>query len=77
MKYNGNKAEELKNNQNIMNISNIGSVYTVIIKGEEEETDKFMNSLSPVLCEKISLTLEEVFIYELGGFGYNVKDIII
>ncbi|MBE7046911.1 MAG: ABC transporter ATP-binding protein [Ruminococcaceae bacterium] len=71
------KAEELKNNQNVMNISNIGSVYTVIIKGEEEETDKFMNSLSPVLCEKISLTLEEVFIYELGGLGYDFKNIII
>lgn len=71
------KAEELKNNQNVMNISNIGSVYTVIIKGEEEETDSFMSSLSPVLCEKITLTLEEVFIYELGGLGYDFKNIII
>ena len=42
----------------------------MVIKGEEEETDKFMSSLSPVLCEKISLTLEEVFIYEMEVLGY-------
>ena len=71
------KTEDLKNNPSVMNISQTGSVYTVIIKGEEEETDRFMMTLSPVLCEKISLTLEEVFIYELGGLGYDFKNIII
>ncbi len=71
------KSEELTNNHFVLNVSHIGSVYTVIIKGEEEETDKFMASLSPSLCEKISLTLEEVFIYELGGLGYDFKNIII
>ena len=67
------KTEDLKNNPSVMNISQTGSVYTVIIKGEEEETDRFMMTLSPVLCEKISLTLEEVFIYELGGLGYELE----
>ena len=42
-----------------------------------DETDKEISALSPVLCERISLTLEEVFIYELGGMGYEFENIII
>ena len=31
----------------------------------------------PVLLESIPLTLEEIFIYELGGVDYAAKDILL
>ncbi len=65
------------NMENILHISNTGTVYSIIIRGSAEETEKMITALSPVLCERISLTLEEVFIYELGGLGYDFKNIIV
>lgn len=70
-------SERLQAIPAVLHVSRIGSVYNVIAKGSEEETDRIMNALSPVVCEKISLTLEEVFIYELGGLGYDFKNIIV
>ncbi len=71
------KAEILENSENVLHISKTGSVYNVILRGDAEETHGQMMTLSPSLCERISLTLEEVFIYELGGLGYDFKNIII
>ena len=60
----------------MLNITKNGSVYNLIIKGNYQEKYEELASLSPVLLERISLTLEEVFIYELGGLGYDLKNII-
>ena len=70
-------AKLLEENENIMHISRTGSVYSVIVRGSVEETEPAMKKYSATLCERISLTLEEVFIYELGGLGYDFKNIII
>ena len=34
-------------------------------------------ALNPILLEAIPLTLEEIFIYELGGEDYAVKNIVL
>ncbi len=64
-------------NFDVLHKSKIGSVTTVIIKDDGKKAEEYIKELSPALCECVKLTLEEVFIYELGGMGYNVKDIII
>ena len=69
--------EEIKNDPNILHTSKLGSVYTIIIKGNTDEIDKKFVSFNPVVYDKVSLTLEEVFIYELGGLGYDFKHIIV
>lgn len=69
--------DRLETMDNILHTSKVGSVYNIIIRGDAKETDRQMKELMPVLCERISLTLEEVFIYELGGLGYDFKNIII
>ena len=71
------KIEELRKRLDILHISDIGSVSTLIIRDKEEKAEETIRELSPMLFESVKLTLEEVFIYELGGLGYNVKDIII
>lgn len=70
-------AQKLEQNQDVLHISKTGSVYSIIMRGEAEATHENLKELSPVLCERISLTLEEVFIYELGGLGYDFKNIIV
>jgi len=70
-------SDSVFDSENILHKSKTGSVYNVIIKGDANQTDNLMQGLNPVLCERISLTLEEVFIYELGGLGYDFKNIIV
>ncbi|MBQ8525219.1 MAG: ABC transporter ATP-binding protein [Clostridia bacterium] len=70
-------AKELEEDEDILHISKTGSVYSIIVRGTAAETEPRMKKLSSVLCERISLTLEEVFIYELGGLGYDFKSIIV
>ena len=50
---------------------------TLIIRGEMAEVKNRMATLGPVLLDAIPLTLEEIFIYELGGEDYAVKDILL
>jgi len=67
----------LSEDKDVLHISKTGAVYNIIIKGDLEKTDEKMKKLSTVLCEKLSLTLEEVFIYELGGLGYDFENILL
>ncbi len=70
----GNSLEKM---ENVLHVSRTGSVRSVIVRGDAEVCDRQMSTLSPSLCERISLTLEEVFIYELGGLGYDFTNILV
>ncbi len=69
--------EEIKEKLNILHHTETGSVHTLIVKGDDAEISAFIAEFSPVLCDRVKLTLEEVFIYELGGLGYDFKNIIV
>ena len=72
-----NSVSVLENDSDILHISKTGSVYSIIVRETISQTEEKMKNISSVLCERISLTLEEVFIYELGGLGYDFKNIIV
>lgn len=74
---NGDIPHSLYEKLNILHSSKIGSVHNLIIKGIPEEINYAIKELNPLVCENISLTLEEVFIYELGGLGYDFKGILV
>ncbi|MCR4567778.1 MAG: ABC transporter ATP-binding protein [Pseudobutyrivibrio sp.] len=57
-------------------ISN-GRVHTLIVKGEPHVAEREIAKLNPILMDVLPLTLEEIFIYELGGENYAVREIII
>ncbi len=54
-----------------------GSVNMFIVKGETDEILRKVKKYSPLVCDILPLTLEEVFIYELGGSGYEFENIIL
>ena len=61
----------------VLHRSAVGRVITYIVRGSREEVLHRMQALSPLLLEAIPLTLEEIFIYELGGEDYAVRDIML
>lgn len=61
----------------VLHMSNTGRVYTLIVKGNPVEAKRQIEKLNPMLIDVLPLTLEEIFIYELGGADYAVKDILI
>lgn len=62
---------------NILHRSHVGRVYTYIVRGSSAEILRRMEITEPILLESIPLTLEEIFIYELGGVDYAAKDILL
>ena len=54
-----------------------GRVQTLIVRGSAEEVTARLSVLQPLLLEALPLSLEEIFIYELGGVDYAVKDIVL
>ena len=61
----------------ILGRSSTGRLEQIIVRGRTEEVEEKIAQVSPVYCESIPLNLEEIFIYELGGTGYEVRNIIV
>lgn len=55
----------------------VGRVNTYIIRGNSQQAQEQIAALNPLLMDAVPLTLEEIFIYELGGADYAVKDILL
>jgi len=55
----------------ILHYSRSQSVYYLIMKGSEKEIREKLAEKSPVVLDLIPLTLEEIFIYEMEGLGYD------
>ena len=54
-----------------------GRVHTLILRGREEELTERLSAAKPVFLESQPLTLEEIFIYEMGGADYGIRDILL
>ncbi|NLK63936.1 MAG: ABC transporter ATP-binding protein [Tissierellia bacterium] len=53
----------------------IGSVFIVTLTGNTEELEKYLkNTHTLLLFDKLSMSLEEIFITELGGVGYGKEE---
>jgi ABC-2 type transport system ATP-binding protein len=52
-----------------------GSVLICIVKGKESEIVEKAMKYQPVILDILPLTLEEIFIYEMEGVGYAIKNI--
>ena len=61
----------------IVSMTNTGSLYTIVARGSEEEIGDAIAGLLPSFCEFIPLTLEEIFITEMEGRGYDYTGIIL
>ncbi len=60
----------------VLHMSNTGRVYTLIVKGDPKEAREYLEQSKPTVVDVLPLTLEEIFIYEMGGVDYEIKDIL-
>ena len=68
---------ELPADIQVLHQSNLGRIYTYIVRGTTEEVLARFDAFSPLFREALPLTLEEIFIYEMGGEDYAVRDIVL
>lgn len=61
----------------VVHQSVVGRVQTLIVRGNADAVQPLLAQCHPLLCDILPLSLEEVFIYELGGVDYDVKDILL
>jgi len=61
----------------VLHRSNSGRVHTIIVRGNQAEITAKMAAVDPLFFDLLPLTLEEIFIYELGGADYAVKNIVL
>ena len=61
----------------VLHASKVGRIHTLIMRMNAEEATERLSAYNPLLVDAVPLTLEEIFIYELGGADYAVKDIVL
>ena len=61
---------------NVLHRERRGSVDLLIIRDKREKVEQLIGQQGPVLFDLLPLTLEEIFIYELGGEDYEIEDLL-
>ena len=61
----------------VLHESASGRLRTLIVRGGVEEITGKTAALKPAYFDVLPLSLEEIFIYELGGVNYEVKNILL
>ncbi len=61
----------------ILHSSASGRLNTLVVRGTPEEINTKVSACNPAYFDVLPLSLEEIFIYELGGVNYEVKNILL
>ena len=61
----------------VLHESSSGRLKTLIVRGSAVEIAAKAEAANPAYFDVLPLSLEEIFIYELGGVDYAVKDILL
>ena len=61
----------------ILHESQAGRLKTLVVRGNAQEITLKVSASAPVYFDVLPLSLEEIFIYELGGVNYEVKNILL
>ena len=69
----GDAPEELQ----VLHTSQSGRLSTLVVRGTAEEVAQKVKAVPPAYFDVLPLSLEEIFIYELGGVDYEVKNIVL
>lgn len=70
-------GEKLPEGLEIVHHSTTGRLQQLILRGNAEELTERLSASHPLFTDVLPLTLEEIFIYELGGAESEIKDAIV
>lgn len=74
--FNGEFPEKLEEELKLLRKTRLGTVFSIILKGDRDEIVTTFKKYNPIILDVIPLTLEEIFIYEVGGESDEVKEVI-
>ena len=61
----------------ILHESQAGRLKTLVVRGDAQEITRKVGATDPTYFDVLPLSLEEIFIYELGGVNYEIKNILL
>ena len=61
----------------ILHESQSGRLRTLVVRGNAAMVEEKVRAMQPAYYDVLPLSLEEIFIYELGGVDYEVKNIVL
>ena len=67
---------ELPGDLELLHEGRTGRLHQLILRGSAEELSARLSACEPLFMDVLPLTLEEIFIYELGGMEHEVKSLI-
>ena len=70
-------GKELPDGLELVHENRTGRLRQLILRGREEELTAKLMATEPLFMDVLPLSLEEIFIYELGGAEHEIKDIIL
>ena len=62
---------------NVLHESQSGRLRTLVVRGTAKEVGERVEAMNPAYFDVLPLSLEEIFIYELGGVDYAIKEIVL
>ena len=71
------EGQALPQDLNILHDQATGRMHTLILRGDADALEAYLAAAQPQYMDLVPLTLEEIFIYELGGVDYEVKNILL
>ncbi len=71
------EGTEVPKSLDVLHKASSGRIETLIVRGSQEQVNAELAAVNPIFYDMVPLTLEEVFVYELGGVDYDVKNILL
>ena len=68
---------EIPQQLQVLHSTQTGRLHTLVVRGSAEEVTAIMENTDCTYFDVLPLSLEEIFIYELGGVNYEVKNIVL
>ena len=61
----------------VLHESSSGRLKTLVVRGDAQEITQKVQAADPAYFDVLPLSLEEIFIYELGGVNYETRNIVL
>ena len=68
---------EAPENLDVLHKTSSGRLNTYIVRGSMGQVEAAVRRLDPPYFDILPLSLEEIFIYELGGVDYEIKNVLL
>ena len=68
---------ELPEGLDVLHETRTGRLRQLILRGKAEDVSAKLSAAAPLFMDVLPLSLEEIFIYELGGEDHEIKNILL